>query len=133
MEIIEINGHMIKAHKTSITCIDSDGKTIGVVRNLRRFADLPYNVQFELHNILNKSGLWSYINTNNILSIQVYFDIYNHIYVLYNVKCDSDFHRYFESKEGFERERENYYARLKFLENLVNFSDIITVLRVSIY
>ena len=133
MKITEINGHMIKAHKTSITCIDSDGKTIGVVRNLRRFADLSYNVQFELHNILNKSGLWSYINSNSNRAIQIYFDIKNHIYVLYNIKCDEDFHRYFEGKEGFERETENYYARLKFLENLVNFSGIITVLRVSIY
>lgn len=48
MDIIDLAGRTVRISKQSLTCInDETGKTAGVVRNVKRFTDLPFREQIE--------------------------------------------------------------------------------------
>lgn len=57
-EIKDCIGKNVKISKTSITIKLNDGKTCGVVRDIRKFHDIQTNKQTDYFRILKKSGAW---------------------------------------------------------------------------
>ncbi len=92
MEIMDILGRTVKIGKTSVTVKNTEtGKTAGVVRNLRKFFDLPANKQFELSTRVRQSGLWGLDlgrSYNDPAVSQLLFDLDGKGYFLYSEKSE---------------------------------------------
>lgn len=111
-EIKDCIGKEIKISKCSITIKSDDGKTCGVVKNIRKFHDIQTNKQMEYFHLLRKSGAWRSSN----------FDVDNCIekdgklYAFRNMKS-----KMFHEKYGYfsedeiknAEEQENIYNALK--------------------
>ncbi len=57
-DIKDCIGKEIKIGKTSITIKGENGKTCGVVRDIKKFIDLQANKQIDYFKLLRKSGIW---------------------------------------------------------------------------
>lgn len=71
MEILKCRGKDIKISKCkcSITVKNAEGKTCGIVRDIKHFKDIQTNKQAEYFHILRSAGLWgnSKIDLNNVV------------------------------------------------------------------
>lgn len=69
MEILECRGKDIKISKGSITVKNTDGKTCGIVRDIKHFHDIQTNKQAEYFHLLRSAGLWgnSKIDLKNVI------------------------------------------------------------------
>lgn len=61
-EIKDCIGKNLKISKCSITIKSDDGKTCGVVKNIRKFHDIQTNKQMDYFHLLRKSGAWGSSN-----------------------------------------------------------------------
>ena len=57
-DIKDCIGKNVKISKCSITIKSDDGKTCGVVRDIRKFNDIQANKQMEYFHLLKKVGAW---------------------------------------------------------------------------
>lgn len=78
MKMPEIENKTVKCSPSSITVKDENGKTRGIVRNVSRAYDLPFNRQVELQSKLKGTGI-------DVRSKQVYIDDGEIIY-LHNLR-----------------------------------------------
>ena len=108
MNMKDIIGKKIKIYANSIAVRNDAGKTIGIVRGVRRFKDCRANQQTEIWGrakklgvdfdcIVNAEGKWWYIN---------------------NLKWESDYFKYFEGKD--ENMDKKYQVRRNIYDTLVN-------------
>lgn len=51
-------GKKIKISKSSITIKSEEGKTCGVVRDIKKFKDIQPNKEFRYFHILKECGAW---------------------------------------------------------------------------
>lgn len=58
MELREIEGRIVKIGDTSVTVKNEQNKTVGVVTNIRKFKDMPANVQSNFFSLVRKAGIW---------------------------------------------------------------------------
>lgn len=61
-EIKDCVGKNIKISKCSITIKSKEGKTCGVVKNIRKLHDIQTNKQMDYFHLLRKSGAWGSSN-----------------------------------------------------------------------
>lgn len=105
-------GKNVKISKCSITIKSDDGKTCGVVRDIRKFKDIQLNKVSEYYHLLKKCGAWGNRNFN----IDNCIEKDEKLYAFRNIKSKifHEKHGYFteEEKKNAE-EQENIYNALK--------------------
>lgn len=69
MEALDCINKNVKISKGSITIKDDEGKTRGIVRDIRHFKDVQINMQSKYFHIMKQAGVWgnSKIDLNNII------------------------------------------------------------------
>ena len=60
MKMEELEGKSIKICKSSVTAKRPDGKTCGVVRNIRNINNIPASQRFPVWKKAVKSGIWEF-------------------------------------------------------------------------
>lgn len=58
MNIVDVQGKMVRIGKTSITVKDENNKTRGVVKNICTWETLPPRRRFNFHKLISQSGIW---------------------------------------------------------------------------
>lgn len=91
MKLEEIAGRMVRISSHTITVLNDEGKTAGMVRGLRKYKDIPTRDQMELFKTMRESGLWG-THTDS-----VFVEGKTLIY-LYNMRSDDFYSRYVEGK-----------------------------------
>lgn len=98
-------GKRVKISQNSITIKAEDGKTCGVVRNIKSLYDLQPNKQIEYHHKLRKLGT----GLHGKISIKDYIISDGVMYIFRNVKsklwCDE--HGYFSEEEKRKYEEQD--------------------------
>lgn len=123
MEIKEIGNKHIKIGKTSITVINTEtGKTCGVVRNIRKFADLQPNKQIDYFGKIRNAGAWG-SRIDGIIDCVIISD--NQLYYLHNLAPIDFYNKYFADREGFENEKTHFEKRLQIAENMKQIATVI--------
>lgn len=111
-EIKDCIGKNVKISKCSITIKSDDGKTCGVVRNIRKFKDIQPNKVLGYFQLLKKCGAWGNKNFN----IDNCIEKDGKLYAFRNMKSKI-FHEkygYFTEKEiKNAEEQESIYNALK--------------------
>lgn len=111
-EIKDCIGKNVKISKCSITIKTDNGKTCGVVRDIRKFKDIQPNKILDYFHILMKCGAWG----NNNFSVDNCIEKDGKLYAFRNMKSKM-FHEkygYFTEKEKCNaEEQENIYNDLK--------------------
>lgn len=107
-DIKDCIGKEIKIGKTSITIKGENGKTCGVVRDIKKFIDLQANKQIDYFKLLRKSGVWGNkkIDINNVIIND------ETIYIFRNLKEKQHYKKYgyidAEEKERIEKTNNIY-------------------------
>ena len=107
-DIKDCIGKEIKIGKTSITIKGENGKTCGVVRDIKKFIDLQANKQIDYFKLLRKSGVWGNkkIDINNVIIND------ETIYIFRNLKEMQHYKKYgyidAEEKERIEKTNNIY-------------------------
>ena len=83
MNITEIAGKNVKLSKGSITVLNDNDKTCGVVRNLTKWKDIQANKQIILRNKIK--SVWGK-NNFGVSMERVYFDLDNNAYIIKNTR-----------------------------------------------
>lgn len=111
-EIKDCIGKNVKISKCSITIKADDGKTCGVVRNIRKFKDIQPNKASRYFHLLRKCGVWG----NRNFDVDSCIEKDGELYAFRNMKSKM-FHEkygYFTEKEiKNAEEQENIYNALK--------------------
>lgn len=104
-EIKECIGKRVKISKNSITIKAEDGKTCGVVRNIKSLYDLQPNKQIEYHHKLRKLGT----GLHGKISIKDYIISDGIMYAFRNMKSKLYFeeHGYFSEEEKRKYEEQD--------------------------
>ena len=106
MDFKDLEGRTVKISAHTITAKDERGKTCGMVRNVRSFADVPPRSKFDVFPILKKCGLWG-----NVESKYIFVDDGRLIW-LYPAGLDKFYHEYIEGNESlFSSDMEHYKKR----------------------
>lgn len=111
-EIKDCIGKNVKISKCSITIKSEEGKTCGVVRDIRKFNDIQTNRQIEYFHVLKKVGAWGSSN----FDVDSCIEKDGKLYVFRNMKS-----KMFHEKYGYfteneiknAEEQENIYNALK--------------------
>lgn len=111
-EIKDCIGKNVKISKCSITIKSEEGKTCGVVRDIRKFNDIQTNRQIEYFHVLKKVGAWGSSN----FDVDSFIEKDGKLYVFRNMKS-----KMFHEKYGYfteneiknTEEQENIYNALK--------------------
>lgn len=82
MEILDCTGKNVKISKGSITVKSDNGKTAGIVRDIRHFKDIQVNKQWEYFHLLKNAGLWGNkkIDLNNIIIKENTMYLFRNVY-----------------------------------------------------
>lgn len=111
-EIKDCIGKNVKISKCSITIKSEEGKTCGVVRDIRKYKDIQPNKVSEYFHLLRKCGAWGNINFN----IDNCIEKDGKLYAFRNMKSKM-FHEkygYFtEEEKSNAEEQENIFNALK--------------------
>lgn len=111
-EIKDCIGKYVKISKCSITIKSEEGKTCGVIRDIRKFKDIQPNRALGYFHLLRKCGAWENKNFN----VDNCIERYGKLYAFRNMKSKK-FHEkygYFSEEEiRNEAEQENIYIALK--------------------
>ena len=121
MEIQDIKGRRVKVGKTSITVKDEQDKTRGIVRNIRKFNDIPMNRQVEAFGMLKKIGIWG-SGINGLLDCVILDG--NKFYFLNNTRPLVSYQKYFAGL-GCEAEEKRYNQRLQIAEEAAKYMTVI--------
>jgi len=123
-EIKDCIGKNVKISKGSITIKSEEGKTRGVVRNIRKFHDIQTNNQMKYFHVIKKCGAWG--NKNFNLDNCIEKD--GKLYIFRNTKSKKfhEKHGYFiEDEKKKEEEQEKIYNALK--DNGINVIECVFV------
>ena len=111
-EIKDCIGKNVKISKCSITIKSEEGKTCGVIRDIRKFKDIQPNKALGYYHLLRKCGAWGNQNFN----VDNCIERYGKLYAFRNMKSKM-FHEkygYFTEEEiRNTAEQENIYNALK--------------------
>lgn len=106
MNFKDLEGRTVKISSHTITAKDERGKTCGMVRNVRSFADVPPRSKFDVFPILKKSGLWG-----NVESKYIFVDDGRLVW-LYPAAYDKFCEEYVKGNESlFQSDMEHYKKR----------------------
>lgn len=96
-EIKDCIGKNVKISKCSITIKSEEGKTCGVVRDIRKFNDIQTNRQIEYFHVLKKVGAWGSSN----FDVDRFIEKDGKLYVFRNMKSKMFYekYRYFTENE----------------------------------
>lgn len=121
MEMMDLCGKIVKIGKTSITCKKENGKTAGIVKNIRTFETVNKNQEVDFYHIARRIGLWGSMFDINTLIL----DINNNFYFLNNLRYVENYKKYFHGKDGFENEQDNFAKYESILEKAKEFCAIV--------
>lgn len=96
-EIKDCIGKNVKISKSSITIKTDEGKTCGVVRDIRKFHDIQANKQMNYFHMLKKAGAWG----NSNFDIDTCIEKDGKLYTFRNMKS-----KLFHEKYGYFSENE---------------------------
>ena len=120
MDISEIENKMIKINSHSITVKNEQGKTCGIVNNIKPFKELRPSDGMKYFKLLRECGLWG--NSDLIK----YFIVYDgEPYYLHNLKPLETYERLFSGKDGFENEEKRYNERKQIADKVAAFATVI--------
>lgn len=119
MKIAEIANKEIKINKRSITVVDGNGKTRGVVTHITKATDMQLNKLMEHFSDLRLAGLWG-AKIDGIMNCVIEID--NSIYYLHNLKPIEFYEKYFCDNDF---EKEYYELRKKLAENAAKYFTVI--------
>lgn len=111
-EIKDCIGKEIKISKCSITIKSEEGKTCGIVHDIRKFKDIQTNKQMEYFRLLKSVGAWG----NRNFDIDSCIEKDGKLYAFRNMKSKIFYEKYgyFTEKEiKNAEEQENIYNALK--------------------
>ena len=66
MTMKDLEGRNVKISAHTITVKDEHGKTRGMVRNVRPWAEIPFNRQSDIFHRLRSAGAWGTIKTDRV-------------------------------------------------------------------
>lgn len=120
MKIAEIANRKIKISPHSITVKNDDGKTCGVVRDVRPYDELRTAEQMEYHKKFCEFGIF---NHSEFVKCFVLCD--GEPYFLHNLRPLETYERLFKGKEGWETEERKYNERKQAAEKMAEIATVI--------
>lgn len=119
MEIQDLKNKKIIIGKMSITCKDENGKTCGIVRNVKTWKTLPLREVFEFHKIVNASGIRAAGLSNNLIVDG------KQLYYLHDLKPIEFYENYIDGKIENSSEKERYNTRKQIAEKAKEYNIIV--------
>lgn len=115
MNIEDVKNRYIKISPRSITVKNENGKTCGVVRDIRLFKDVRPYIQMQYFQALRKAGIWG-CKFRNLMQSVIISD--GKCYYMHNLTPIENYKRIFESESSkfFETEKEHYKQLLNIAE-----------------
>lgn len=120
IKIAEISNRKIKISPHSITVKNDDGKTCGVVRDVRPYNELRTAEQMEYHKKFRDFGVF---NHSELVKCFVLCD--GEPYFLHNLRPLETYERLFKGKEGWENEERKYNERKQAAEKMAEIATVI--------
>ena len=113
MNIKDIKNKKVKISPHSITCKNGEGKTCGIVKDIRLHRDIPRSKAQECFKIFKESGIWG---DSVLMDCIVYHN--DELYYLHNLKPIEFYERFFKNADEWTPEKQRYNKRLEVAENL---------------
>lgn len=120
MNILDIENKKVKINSHSITVKNDDGKTCGIVMNVKPFKELRPADQIEYYKVLREIGIFG---NPDLLKCFVIYD--SEPYYLHNLRPLETYERLFKGKEGWESEERRYNERKQVAEKVEAIATVI--------
>lgn len=119
MEVGELRNRKIIIGKTSITCKDDNGKTCGIVRNIKAWRTLSARELLDFYQIVGLSGIRKAGLCDNLIVDG------KQLYYFHDLKPIEFYENYFDGKIENEHEKEHYNIRKRIAENAKEYNIIV--------
>ena len=118
MKIEDIQGRQVKLGPSSITCLDDDGKTVGVVTKAANFLRLQPNRQSDWFKAIRACGIWGANEGGRIYVID------GKAYYLYDLRPIEFYEKHLADKQ-LEADDRRYRERIEVARRAAEYMTVI--------
>ena len=120
MNISELKNQRIKISPRSITCRNENGKTCGVVRDVKQFKTARPAEQMKYFKAVRECGIWGNPELSDCLIL-----VDSELYYLYNLRPIETYEHFMMGREGFESDTAAYNRRKSAAEKIAEVATVI--------